>query len=81
MLYKTNLELWYTIAGYYKQLQYPYPGKIQFKILRVKRRLIWDYLEELKTLAEQNGVKLVWVAGHQWIEVNEKADELAKGES
>jgi len=45
---------------------------------KVTSRLVWDCIEELKTLAERNNVRLTWVPGHQGIEGNEKADELAK---
>jgi ribonuclease HI len=44
----------------------------------VTSKLVWECLEELRTLADRNRVKLIWVPGHQGIEGNEKADELAK---
>jgi RNase H len=41
-------------------------------------KLTWDCRQSLKQLASNNRVKLVWVPGHQGIEGNEIADQLAK---
>ncbi|KAL1448474.1 hypothetical protein WDU94_005530 [Cyamophila willieti] len=41
-------------------------------------KLTWECLETLKLLAKDNHVTLTWVPGHEGIDGNEKADELAK---
>lgn len=41
-------------------------------------KLVWDCLQTLQTLSQRNSVVLGWVPGHQGIEGNERADQLAK---
>jgi ribonuclease HI len=44
----------------------------------IKSKLVWNCLQLLLELAEQNKVKLICVPGHSGVEGNEKADQLAK---
>ena len=39
---------------------------------------VYDCLDTLKCLSKDNRVNLNWVPGHEGIDGNEKADELAK---
>ena len=43
----------------------------------VKSKLFFECLEYLSVLATHNSVQLVWVAGHEGISGNKRADELA----
>ena len=44
----------------------------------ITSKLVWECLQLLNTLGNQNKVTLVWVPGHKGIEGNEKADQLAR---
>jgi hypothetical protein len=44
----------------------------------LKAKLVWDCRQFLSQLAEYNRVQLIWVPGHEGIEGNEVADQLAK---
>lgn len=48
---------------------------------KVSVRLVWEYLKELKTLADQSRMKLIWVPGNQWFEGNKNFGELSKRKS
>jgi ribonuclease HI len=43
---------------------------------RINSKLVWDCI--LVTLVDHNKVQLIWVPGHEGIEGNESADQLAK---
>ena len=45
---------------------------------QVKSKLVWDCLNSLIALSSCNSLELRWVPGHQGIQGNEKADQLAK---
>ncbi|KAJ8981503.1 hypothetical protein NQ317_016500 [Molorchus minor] len=44
----------------------------------IKSKLIWNCLETLQALGNQNKVTLKWVPGHKGVEGNEEADTLAR---
>jgi ribonuclease HI len=45
---------------------------------RINSKLVWDCHQSLAKLAEHNRVQLIWITGHEGIEGNETADQLAK---
>ena len=45
---------------------------------KIKSKLVWNCLNNLKTLANHNKLSLKWVPGHEGISGNERADQLAK---
>jgi ribonuclease HI len=47
-------------------------------IYQINSKLVWDCHQSLIQLAEHNRVQLIWVPGHECIEGNEVANQLAK---
>jgi ribonuclease HI len=45
---------------------------------QINSKLVWDCHQSLVKLAECNRVQLIWVPGHEGIDSNETADQLAK---
>jgi hypothetical protein len=46
--------------------------------VQINSKLIWECNQFVMKLAEQNGIQLVWVAGHTGFDGNEMADHLAR---
>jgi ribonuclease HI len=45
---------------------------------QITSKLVWDCHQSLTQLAKHNRVQLIWVPGHEGIDGNETADQLAR---
>ena len=46
--------------------------------ININSKLVWECHQSLVKLVEHNRIQLVWVPGHNGIDGNEKANQLAR---